>query len=158
MRFQFYLLSVSLFVLAILTGCSSTADVVEEVPQQQASVEPQEPIQAEPEPEPVLDTVFYFDYDDASIRHNARIALEAHAERLKSGDQVIRIEGHADERGTDSYNKELGKRRAEAVKELLVSMGVHSSKIETASLGEERPVVLGSGESVWQKNRRVELK
>ena len=105
-----------------------------------------------------LDTIFYFDFDDANIRPDARAEIEAHAERIKSSDQIVRIEGHADERGTEAYNRELGQRRAEAVRDLLVSMGVQSSQIKTVSLGEQNPVILGSGESVWQKNRRVELK
>jgi peptidoglycan-associated lipoprotein len=161
MQNQYHKIVVSLFVLTFFAGCSSTSDVVEEAPVQQASSEPvaaQEPAQPQPEATIALETIFYFDYDDATLRPGARAEIEAHAERIKSSEKIVRIEGHADERGTDTYNKELGQRRAEAVRDLLVSMGVHSSKIETVSLGEKSPVILGSGESVWQKNRRVELK
>ena len=75
-----------------------------------------------------------------------------------SNSQVIRIEGHADERGTEAYNQELGQRRAEAVRDLLISKGVSASQIQTVSYGEKNPDITGSGEPVWQKNRRVVLK
>jgi len=152
---------VLLFVLALTAGCSTMSDVAEEPLAQEPAPEPtaaQESVQAEPEPEITLKTAFYFDYDDATLRPDAHQAIKAHAERLKSNSQVIRIEGYADERGTEAYNKELGQRRADAVRELLISMGVSSSQIETVSFGEQRPLVLGKGETVWQKNRRVELK
>ena len=163
MQNQYQIIVASIFVFAFFTGCSSTSDVIEDSSVQQTASEPvaaQEPVQSEPEPNSkmALDTIFYFDFDDAHIRPDARAEIEAHAERIKSSDQIVRIEGHADERGTEAYNKELGQRRAEAVRDLLVSMGVQSSQIQTVSLGEENPVILGSGESVWQKNRRVELK
>lgn len=165
MRNQFYLLAINLFVLSLIAGCSSTSEVAEAPPAQEATVQEevavQEPAQvAEPEPEPEMPpaTVFYFDYDDATLRPNVREAIEEHAERLKNNSQVVRIEGHADERGTEAYNKELGQRRAEAVRDLLISMGVSSNQIETVSYGENNPDVLGQGEAVWQKNRRVVLK
>ena len=161
MQNQIYLVVLLFFVLVFSAGCSGTGDVVEEAPVQEAAPEPtiaQEPVQPEPEPEMALETTFYFDFDDATLRPNVRQAVEAHAERLKTNSQVIRIEGYADERGTEAYNEQLGKRRAEAVRDLLVSMGVSSSQIETVSYGEKNPLMVGSGEDVWQKNRRVELK
>lgn len=158
---QYQIIVVSMFLLTFFAGCSSTSDVIEEAPVQQATSDPvatQEPAQPQQDATLALETIFYFDYDDATLRPGAHAEIEAHAERIKSSNQIVRIEGHADERGTDAYNKELGQRRAEAVRDLLVSMGVHASKIETVSMGEKSPVILGSGESVWQKNRRVELK
>lgn len=153
-----------LFVFAFVAGCSGTGDVVEEQPAQEATPEPvvaqqpQEPMQAEPEPEVTLDTTFYFEYDDATIQPSARETLAAHAERLKESSETVRIEGYADERGTESYNLELGQRRADAVRDLLISMGVNAGQITTVSYGETQPVVVGNNESAWQKNRRVELK
>lgn len=170
MRNQFYPAVVILFVLAFIAGCSSTPEAVEEAPTQatppeQAAVqeEPvrQEPAQQstpEPEPEVALETIFYFDFDDTTLRFGDRSAIEAHAEQIKSGSQVIRIEGHADERGTEAYNKQLGQRRANAVRDLLISMGVNSGQIETVSYGEQNPKALGSSEDAWQKNRRVEIR
>ncbi|MGD8571976.1 MAG: OmpA family protein [Gammaproteobacteria bacterium] len=164
MRNLFYLIKVCFVTLVFLAGCSSTPEVVEEAPPQEAAPEPvvqqQEPVEPEPAPEPeiALDTIFYFDYDDATVQPSAREIIQAHAERLMSNAESIRIEGYADERGTEAYNRELGQRRAEAVRDILVSMGVDSGQIETVSYGESNPLVVGSGESAWQQNRRVELK
>jgi peptidoglycan-associated lipoprotein len=77
---------------------------------------------------------------------------------LKNNSQRVRLEGHADERGTREYNQALGARRANAVADYLVLQGVSRSRVETISYGEERPAATGSGESAWSKNRRVELK
>ena len=159
MRNLFYLFILPAFVLSLIAGCSSTSDVIEESPPPQASsesvVEPAEPVQQAKEE---LRNIFYFDYDDATVRPDTRPIIEAHAERLKNSNQAIVIEGYADERGTEAYNRELGQRRAEAVKDLLVSMGVQSSQIETISYGEQNPQDSGNNELAWQKNRRVELK
>jgi len=70
---------------------------------------------------------------------------------------MVRLEGHADERGTREYNLALGERRAKAIANYLAVQGLPSSQIESISYGEEKPAVTGSGESVWSKNRRVEL-
>jgi len=159
MRNIIYLFMIPVFVLGLIAGCSSTSEVVEEAPPQQASSEPpteQKPAVTQAETE--LSNTFYFDFDDASIRPNARPIIEAHAERLKNSNQPITIEGYADERGTEAYNKQLGQRRADAVKELLVSMGVQSNQIETVSYGENNPQDAARNEMAWQKNRRVVLK
>ena len=66
----------------------------------------------------------------------------------------VTIEGHADERGTREYNLALGARRANAVKEFLVSVGVSSARIDTVSYGKERPVCTESNEACWTQNRR----
>jgi peptidoglycan-associated lipoprotein len=102
-------------------------------------------------------TVFYFEFDSAVLLPAARAALIAHAEFLRGNSHDVRLEGHADERGTREYNMALGERRANAVRDFLVLQGVNSSRIETVSYGEERPVDLGSNETSWAKNRRVEL-
>jgi len=104
-----------------------------------------------------LATVFYFEFDSAVLLPEARAALIGHAEYLRNSSKSVRLEGHADERGTREYNMALGERRANAVRDFLVLQGVDTSKIETVSYGEERPAVMGSGESSWSKNRRVEL-
>jgi peptidoglycan-associated lipoprotein len=104
-----------------------------------------------------LATVFYFEFDSAVLLPEARAALIGHAEYLRNASKSVRLEGHADERGTREYNMALGERRANAVRDFLVLQGVSSSKIETVSYGEERPAVSGSGDSAWSKNRRVEL-
>jgi peptidoglycan-associated lipoprotein len=105
-----------------------------------------------------LDTVFYFDFDKAVLRPESRAALTAHAEILKATPRQVRLEGHADERGTREYNMALGERRAYAVKDFLVLQGVNEGMLEVISYGEERPLAQGSDESSYQQNRRVELK
>ena len=104
-----------------------------------------------------LATVFYFDFDKSTLKPEARAALNMHAQRLRETPVSIRLEGHADERGTREYNMALGERRAAAVKEYLVLQGVNSDLIEVISYGEERPAALGSDDGSWALNRRVEM-
>ncbi|GAB1258991.1 hypothetical protein NBRC116494_34930 [Aurantivibrio plasticivorans] len=111
----------------------------------------------EEDPAAGIDTVFYFDFDQSILKAEARSALTAHAAILKNNTDSVRLEGHADERGTREYNMALGERRANAVRDFLVLQGVERSRIETVSYGEERPAQLGSSESAWSMNRRVEM-
>lgn len=102
----------------------------------------------------VGDQVF-FDYDRYDLKSEAKSTLERQATWLKKyNNMTITVEGHADERGTREYNLALGERRASAVKDYLVSLGVKASRVETISYGKERPAVLGSNESSWAQNRR----
>jgi len=103
-------------------------------------------------------TTFYFDFDTSEIKPEARDVLVAHARYLAENPrQQVRLEGHADERGSKEYNLALGERRANAVEQFLIINGASRGQIETVSYGEEKPAVRGSGESVWAQNRRVEL-
>ena len=104
------------------------------------------------------DTVFYFDYDKALLKPESRAALLEHAASLNNNPRSVRLEGHADERGTREYNMALGERRANAAKEFLVLQGVSAGLIEVVSYGEERAASYGSNDSAWSMNRRVELK
>lgn len=110
------------------------------------------------EPEVTADTVFYFDFDKAVLRDESKSALLEHATGLQESPRNIRLEGHADERGTREYNMALGERRATAVKEFLVLQGVSAGLIEVVSYGEERAASYGSNDDSWALNRRVELK
>lgn len=102
----------------------------------------------------VGDRVF-FAYDKYDLDAEARSALEGQAAWLKKyPTRILSIEGHCDERGTREYNLALGERRANAVKNYLVALGVDSSRVSTISYGKERPVALGSNESAWTQNRR----
>ncbi|MGS2717006.1 peptidoglycan-associated lipoprotein Pal [Eionea flava] len=103
------------------------------------------------------ENVFYFDFDSSALRADSRSLLNAHAASLKAKPRAVRLEGHADERGTREYNIALGERRAQAVRAYLLSQGV-TSPIEVISYGEERPAVNASNNYAWQQNRRVELK
>tara|TARA_B110001452_G_scaffold80078_1_gene65492 strand:- start:6752 stop:7231 length:480 start_codon:yes stop_codon:yes gene_type:complete len=103
-------------------------------------------------------SVFYFDFDKAVLKVESRAALLAHSSALMASPRSVRLEGHADERGTREYNMALGERRANAVKEFMVLQGVSSGLIEVISYGEERAASYGSNDSAWEMNRRVELK
>lgn len=105
-----------------------------------------------------LETVFYFDYDQATLTAAARAALDLQAQALAQTSNSFRLEGHADERGTRDYNLALGERRAKTVMNYLKLKGIDSSRMEVISYGEEKPAVLGTGPAVWQQNRRVEIK
>jgi peptidoglycan-associated lipoprotein len=98
----------------------------------------------------------FFDYDQYSIREDARTALQANARALRDRPRIrITIEGHADERGSEKYNLALGDRRANAVKEFLVGQGIEASRIDTTSYGKERPFCEEHTEECWQLNRRA---
>src|SRR2546426_4161741 len=97
----------------------------------------------------------YFDYDKADIRPDARTALSKTADFLKSNPKFkVTIEGHCDERGSTEYNLGLGDRRASAVKQYLVSLGVSADRMTTVSFGKEKPVCMEHNETCWQQNRR----
>lgn len=102
--------------------------------------------------------IIYFDFDNADIRAEYRDIIAAHARRLATSSALrVRLEGHADERGSREYNIGLGERRAQAVRRALMLLGVGEGQIATVSYGEERPAVEGSDEAAWAKNRRVEI-
>lgn len=96
----------------------------------------------------------YFDTDSHDVRADAEPVLGAQADWLRKYSSVrIRIEGNCDERGTREYNLALGARRANAVRDFLVSRGVTADRISTISFGKEQPIDAGSSEESWQKNR-----
>ncbi|HWE05974.1 MAG TPA: peptidoglycan-associated lipoprotein Pal [Rhizomicrobium sp.] len=102
----------------------------------------------------VGDTV-HFEYDKYDIKGQDRDLLQRQAQWLQKYAQVrVTVEGHCDERGTREYNLALGARRANAVKEYLVSLGVPSARVDTISYGKERPICTESDESCWAQNRR----
>lgn len=102
----------------------------------------------------VGDRVF-FGFDQYDLDMEARTTLARQAAFLKANPSVaVSVEGHADERGTREYNLALGDRRANAVKDYLVALGINAGRIKTISYGMERPVALGSNEAAWAQNRR----
>jgi peptidoglycan-associated lipoprotein len=110
-----------------------------------------------PAPEPDFNEVrdAYFDYDKADIRPDARVALSTTADFLKRNPSIkVTIEGHCDERGSTEYNLGLGDRRANAVKQYLVSLGVSADRMGTVSFGKEKPFCTDHNETCWQQNRR----
>jgi peptidoglycan-associated lipoprotein len=107
---------------------------------------------------PLATRVLYFDLDSSEISDEDRAIVEAHATYLASNPQTrLRLEGHADERGSREYNIALGERRANAVQQLMGLFGVGTQQLTSISYGEEQPAALGHDESAWQLNRRVEL-
>lgn len=104
-----------------------------------------------------LTMVIYFDFDSSEVRAADQDIVSRHAMQLGSGGSV-RLEGHADERGSREYNIGLGERRAQAVRQMLLIQGVSADQISTVSFGEERPVGFGSSEADYAQNRRVEFK
>jgi peptidoglycan-associated lipoprotein len=97
----------------------------------------------------------YFDYDSAAIRPDAREALQRSADFLKSYPSAhVTVEGHCDERGSTEYNIALGDRRAIAVKQYLVNLGVPTDQVVTTSWGKEKPFCTQANETCWQQNRR----
>jgi peptidoglycan-associated lipoprotein len=97
----------------------------------------------------------YFDLDKADIRSDARAAMAKTADFLRNYPQVkVVVEGHCDERGSTEYNLALGDRRAAAVKQYLVSLGIGADRMSTVSYGKEKPFCTESNEDCWQRNRR----
>lgn len=105
-----------------------------------------------------LTTVIHFDFDSAEVRADYTDIVARHALVLANDSSIrVRLEGHADERGSREYNIGLGERRSQSVRRMLMIQGASASQISTVSFGEERPVALGSDEDSWGQNRRVEI-
>lgn len=106
----------------------------------------------------IIEETVYFDYDASDIRSDTKDKLLAKIEILRDHPGIeLRLEGHADERGTSEYNIVLGSERNEAVLGYLTAYGLDRSRFRTVSYGEEMPVALGSTEGAWARNRRVEF-
>jgi len=96
----------------------------------------------------------FFAYDKSDISSEGQEILQRQAQWLQRYPQVsVTIEGHCDERGTREYNLALGERRATAVKNVLIALGVPAARIKTISYGKERPIVVGSSEESYAQNR-----
>jgi peptidoglycan-associated lipoprotein len=166
-----------LFALAIFGGCAkkaaepgpmdqAAAPAPEPAPVQEYTPEPVAPAptpapEMAPAPDPtafnVSDLVdVFFDFDKADLSAGSRDTLANDAKLLKAASGVkIVVEGHCDERGTNEYNLGLGERRANAVKNYLVSLGISASRIKTISYGEEKAFAMGHNEAAWKQNRRA---
>jgi peptidoglycan-associated lipoprotein len=120
-----------------------------------AKVQPADTVSTEKEL-PIKIKDIYFDFDQYDIREDAKpILKELAAILLKDNKIKVVIEGHCDERGTNEYNLALGEKRANAVKEYLITLGVPSKRINTVSYGEEKPLCTEHTEDCWAKNRRA---
>jgi peptidoglycan-associated lipoprotein len=100
----------------------------------------------------------YFNYDSDAISPENEAILNSNAAFLQANPAMqIQIQGHADERGTQEYNFNLGDRRAKAVKGFLMSKGIQGERLHTISFGKDRPMDAGHGETSWSRNRRVQF-
>ncbi len=163
-----------LFGLAALAmiGCSTPP---KPTPPPEPTPPPMETPRAQPREEPKVDEealrrqriqariaeVFkpvYFAYDQSTISAEGQSTLQEIGKLMKEVPEIsARVEGHADERGTNDYNMALGERRAKSVNDYLASYGIQGSRLSTISYGEEKPAMEGHDESNWSKNRRVEF-
>ena len=165
--FKVGLFVISLFVLG---ACSSTSEMEDESTNTESAASSssssssgagssnqltQEQIRAQ---NALRQTVFYFDFDVAEFKPADRETLTYHARDLAANSgKRIRLEGHADERGTREYNLALGERRANGILNYFIVNGASRSQIEVVSYGEERPEQSGQSEQAYSRNRRVEV-
>ncbi|BAV92566.1 peptidoglycan-associated lipoprotein Pal [Candidatus Desulfovibrio trichonymphae] len=107
----------------------------------------------------ITDGRVYFAFDKFDVKPEYKDMLRGKADLIKRYSTIrVRIEGNCDERGTQEYNLALGERRARAAYEYLVTLGVNPGQLEMLSYGKENPVVQGSDESAWSKNRRDDFR
>ena len=165
--FKVGLFVISLFVLG---ACSSTSEMEDESANTESAASSssssssgagssnqltQEQIRAQ---NALRQTVFYFDFDVAEFKPADRETLTYHARDLAANSgKRIRLEGHADERGTREYNLALGERRVNGILNYFIVNGASRSQIEVVSYGEERPEQSGQSEQAYSRNRRVEV-
>jgi peptidoglycan-associated lipoprotein len=107
----------------------------------------------------ILEERIHFDYDRSALRPDAEQQLMRKVAVMRANPDVrLRIEGHADERGSIEYNLALGQRRAETARDYLVGFGIPANRLEVVSWGEDRPLVRASNEEAWAMNRRNEFR
>lgn len=139
----------------LLSGCATAP------PKPAPEPEPAPVVQEAPKPAPPKPLEFdrvFFPYDLAEIDEAGRGSLKKAVELLlERADAAVNVEGHCDERGSDEYNIDLGWKRAYAVRDYLKRMGIDEKRLYPISYGRSRPAVIGSDESAWNRNRRVEI-
>ena len=165
LRYKFALLG----AMALLISACQSTDTVETAPEPEVQSTPATPVATPARSAAQIEadrraqmlqgvgSIVYFAFDQSTLTPESRSALLQHAAYLRTNSLSIVLEGHADERGTREYNIALGERRAVAVSDFLVLQGISANRIETVSYGEERPAVVGSNETSWSRNRRVEI-
>jgi peptidoglycan-associated lipoprotein len=108
-----------------------------------------------PDAEALKSETVYFDFDSSVLKSSEKPKVSAVADYLKANStKAVRIEGNCDERGTEEYNRSLGERRALAVREELIRLGIDPTRADTISYGKDKPAVQGHDESAWKQNRR----
>jgi peptidoglycan-associated lipoprotein len=107
------------------------------------------------DPIPLKSETVYFDFDSSVLKTSEKPKASAVADYLKANSaKAVKVEGNCDERGTEEYNRSLGERRALAVREELIRLGIDPTRVDTISYGKDRPADPGHDESAWKKNRR----
>ncbi len=155
-----------LSLAAFATGCKNKSDDISLPPD--ATTSANDGLNGNTDGLPVIDenTIFgdaglkaiYFDYNSYTLRADAIDTLTQNAGMIRQVPGiVIQIEGHCDDRGTQEYNLALGEKRALAVREYLIKLGIAADHMITISYGEEMPAVQGTGEAVWAQNRRAKF-
>ncbi len=166
-------LIISLAMSSMLVACASSKSPEAETPAESVA-EPAVEKTAETKPattaavevDPLNDAAsilskrsVYYPFDVSVVQGNDKRVVQAHGKYLaEHANRNVRVEGHADERGSNEYNLGLGQRRADGVKKMMVLGGARSSQIDTISYGEERPRASGHNESAWSQNRRSDIK
>ncbi|MDH4234091.1 MAG: peptidoglycan-associated lipoprotein Pal [Gallionella sp.] len=170
-RFVFSIVSVVL--VSMLAACASekpkeivAAPIVEAPVAAQPAVVETAPIAA---PAAVVDQLndpasilakrsVYYPFDVFAVQDADKPLVQAHAKYLSEhSERNVRLEGNADERGSNEYNLALGQRRADGVKKMMILAGAKGSQIKTASYGEEKPKAAGHNEASWAQNRRTDI-
>lgn len=101
----------------------------------------------------------YFDYDKSLVKEEYLSIVDAHVDYLvRNPDRGVLLAGNTDNRGSNEYNLALGQRRADAVRDLMLSAGVPPAQLEAISFGEEFPAAPGDNEAAWTANRRVDIR
>lgn len=170
MKVQLHVIALSALVMAAgLTGCDSgpsapksqglqSTSTAADAPPRESVAVTEPTTAAEYKAVDELRNV-HFDLDQAKIRSGEARLLQGHARWLKSRQNMtVRIDGHADERGTDDHNMRLGEQRANAVRGYLIAQGVEADRVMTTSQGERNPACADHHEGCWSKNRRAEFK
>jgi peptidoglycan-associated lipoprotein len=142
-----------------LTGCPPKKQVKTEEPkledQQQAKPSEEPSLRGKDYKEVAEIQTVYFDLDQSSLRSDARDTLGKNYQAIKEhADWEVLVEGHCDERGTTEYNLGLGQKRAAAVRQYYMSLGLSGTKVATISYGKESPACTDHTEDCWSKNRR----
>jgi len=167
------LITAALFAAIALGGCSGKKNVKPAAPYAEpppateapytdgAYGQPAQiggPTQQETAERALSNNIVYFEYDSTVINSEGEAVVAKYAGYLQANPTArVRLEGHADERGTTAYNQGLGERRAQAVEASLLAKGAAANQLSILSYGEERPAVPGHDEAAWAQNRRVQL-
>jgi peptidoglycan-associated lipoprotein len=108
-----------------------------------------------PDAEALKSETVHFDFDSSVLKTSEKPKVSAVADYLKANSaKALKVEGNCDERGTEEYNRSLGERRALAVREELIRLGIDPTRVDTISYGKDRPADPGHDDSAWKKNRR----